>query len=41
MEDWNMRSLLTGAALGVVLGGAAVGFSAFASPEDKLPLSGS
>ena len=30
-----MRSLLTGAALGVVLGGAAVGFSAFASPEDK------
>ncbi|WP_290491614.1 S41 family peptidase, partial [Hyphomonas sp. UBA4508] len=30
-----MRSLLTGAALGVVLGGAAVGFSAFASPEDR------
>jgi carboxyl-terminal processing protease len=35
MEDFNMRSLLTGAALGVVLGGAAVGFSAFASPEDR------
>lgn len=30
-----MRSLLTGAALGVVLGGAAVGFSAFAAPDDK------
>ncbi|MFH1516901.1 MAG: S41 family peptidase [Pseudomonadota bacterium] len=30
-----MRSLLTGAALGIVLGGAAVGFSAFAWPQEK------
>tara|TARA_R110000823_G_scaffold49196_3_gene124409 strand:- start:642 stop:1982 length:1341 start_codon:yes stop_codon:yes gene_type:complete len=35
MEDWNMRSLLTGAALGIVLGGAAVGFSALAWPQEK------
>lgn len=35
MEDWNMRSLLTGAALGIVMGGAAVGFSAFAWPQEK------
>ena len=34
-EDWNMRSLLTGAALGIVLGGAAVGFSALAWPQEK------
>ena len=34
-EDWNMRSLLTGAALGIVLGGAAVGVSAFAAPDEK------
>lgn len=30
-----MRSLLTGAALGIVLGGAAVGFSALAWPQEK------
>lgn len=30
-----MRSLLMGAALGIVLGGAAVGFSAFAAPGDR------
>tara|TARA_R110000787_G_scaffold58218_8_gene132761 strand:+ start:21978 stop:23318 length:1341 start_codon:yes stop_codon:yes gene_type:complete len=34
-EDWNMRSLLTGAALGIVLGGSAVGFSALAWPQEK------
>jgi carboxyl-terminal processing protease len=34
-EDWNMRSLLTGAALGIVLGGAAVGFSALAWPQER------
>ncbi len=30
-----MRSLLTGAALGIILGGAVVGYSAFASPPEK------
>ncbi|MEH6487263.1 S41 family peptidase [Hyphomonas oceanitis] len=30
-----MRSLLTGAALGIVLGGSAVGFSALAWPQEK------
>ncbi len=35
IEDWNMRSLLTGAALGVVLGGAAVGFSLLAYPQEQ------
>ena len=35
MEELNMRSLLAGAALGIVLGGTAVGLSAFASPGER------
>ncbi len=33
MMEWNMRSLLTGTALGGVLGAAAVGFAAMAWPQ--------
>jgi carboxyl-terminal processing protease len=36
MTEWNMRSLLTGTALGGVLGAAAVGFAALAWPQEKV-----
>lgn len=32
--EWNMRSLLTGTAIGGLLGAVAVGFAAFAWPQD-------
>jgi carboxyl-terminal processing protease len=35
MMEWNMRSLLTGTALGGVLGAAAVGFAAMAWPQEE------
>ena len=35
MIEWNMRSLLTGTALGGVLGAAAVGFAAMAWPQEE------
>lgn len=37
MMEWNMRSLLTGTALGGVLGGVAVGFAAMAWPQQETP----
>jgi carboxyl-terminal processing protease len=37
MMEWNMRSLLTGTALGGVLGGLAVGFAAMAWPQQETP----
>ncbi len=38
MMEWNMRSLLTGTALGGVLGGVAVGFAAMAWPQQQTPV---
>jgi carboxyl-terminal processing protease len=35
MTEWNMRSLLTGTALGGILGAAAVGFAAMAWPQQE------
>jgi carboxyl-terminal processing protease len=35
MMEWNMRSLLTGTALGGILGAAAVGFAAMAWPQQE------
>jgi len=35
--EWNMRSLLTGTALGAVLGAVAVGFAAMAWPQQEDP----
>jgi carboxyl-terminal processing protease len=37
MMEWNMRSLLTGTALGGVLGAVAVGFAAMAWPQQETP----
>lgn len=37
MMEWNMRSLLTGTALGGVLGAVAVGFAAMAWPQQEEP----
>ena len=36
-EVWNMRSLLIGTGVGLVLGATAVGFSALAAPQDPGP----
>jgi carboxyl-terminal processing protease len=37
MMEWNMRSLLTGTALGGVLGAVAVGVAAMAWPQQETP----
>ena len=36
-EVWNMRSLLIGTGIGLVLGATAVGLSALAAPQDPGP----
>jgi carboxyl-terminal processing protease len=36
-EVWNMRSLLIGTGIGLILGATAVGFSALAAPQEPAP----